>query len=58
MKKLYIILSFCFIFCICNISCFAAATNSYDVYGSKTGSYRKQGNTINAYDRYGSKTGS
>ena len=35
-----------------------AATNSYDRYGSKTGSYKQSGSTINHYDKYGSKTGS
>ena len=28
-------------------------TNSYDAYGQKNGSYKKNGSTINQYDRYG-----
>lgn len=38
--------------------CFAATTNSYDKYGSKTGSYRTNGSTVTQYDKYSSKTGS
>lgn len=38
--------------------CFAATTNSYDKYGSKTDSYRTTGSTVTQYDKYGSKTGS
>src|SRR5574344_454606 len=33
-------------------------TNSYDKYGSKTGSYKQTSNGYNSYDKYGSKTGS
>lgn len=36
--------------------CFA--TDIYDQYGHKTGSYKTNGNTITQYDKYGHKTGS
>ena len=40
-----------------SISTFASATNSYDKYGSKTGSYRTNGKVTTHYDKYGSMTG-
>ena len=33
-------------------------TNSYDMFGQKTGSYSLRGTTINQYDKYGQRTGS
>ena len=53
MRKILLFLFAFFIFAGC---CFAATTNSYDKYGSKTGSFRTNGSTINQYDKYGSKT--
>lgn len=55
MKKILAILFSLFLF---TSTCFSA-TNSYDQYGSKTGSYKSNssGDTIK-YDRYGSKIGS
>ena len=55
-KVLSILLLLCFIFFTANIS--EAAVNSYDRYGSKTGSYRETSSGFNSYDKYGSKTGS
>ena len=43
MKKLLCILISLLFFASC---CFAATTNSYDKYGSKTGSYKTNGNTV------------
>ena len=34
------------------------ATNSYNKYGQRTGSYKQSGSTINHYNQYGQKTGS
>ena len=57
MKKLFsILLLFCFIFLTANVS--EAVVNSYDRYGSKTGSYRETSSGYNSYDKFGSKTGS
>lgn len=55
MRKILLFLFAFFIFAGC---CFAATTNSYDKYGSKTGSFRTNGSTINQYDKYGRKVGS
>ena len=54
MKKFLAILFSLFLF---TSTCFSA-TNSYDQYGSKTGSYRKTSSGYNSYDKYGAKTGS
>ena len=55
MKKIFILIFVFFIFAGC---CFATTRNSYDQYGSKTGSFRTNGSTINQYDKYGRKVGS
>ena len=53
MKKLFLSLLILFI----TASYALCATNSYDRYGSKTGSYKSNSSgTINHYDKYGSKT--
>lgn len=55
MKKFLAILFSLFLF---TSTCFAA-TNSYDRYGSKTGSYKSNSSgDVTRYDKYGSKTGS
>lgn len=43
MKKLLSLLVSLFLLMGC---CFAATTNSYDKYGSKTGSYKTNGSTV------------
>ena len=56
-KVLSILLLFCFIFLTANIS--DAAVNSYDRYGSKTGSFKKDSSgRVTEYDKYGRKVGS
>ena len=53
MKKLFAII---FVSLLLTSSAFAG--NTYNQYGSKTGSYRTNGSTTTTYDRYGSRTGS
>ena len=54
MKKF---LSIFLILVFTSISVFASTTNSYDRNGSKTGSFRANGNVTTKYDKYGSKIG-
>ena len=58
MKKLFsILLLFCFLVLTVNIS--NAAVNSYDQYGRKTGSFKKDSSgRVTEYDKYGRKVGS
>ncbi len=52
MKKLFAII---FVYLLLTGSAFAG--NTYNQYGSKTGSYRTNSSTTTTYDRYGSRTG-
>lgn len=54
MKKIILII-FAFLLTINTAYCI---TNSYDKFGSKTGSYKETSSGYNSYDKYGSKTGS
>ena len=56
-KVLSILLLFCFIFLTANIS--DAAVDSYDQYGRKTGSFKKDSSgRVTEYDKYGRKVDS
>lgn len=55
-KVLSILLLFCFIFLTVNVS---EAVNSYDKYGRKSGSFKKDSSgRVTEYDKYGRKVGS
>ena len=57
MKKLFsILLLFCFMFLTANVS---EAVTSYDKYGRKTGSFKKDSSgRVTENDKYGRKVGS
>jgi hypothetical protein len=55
MRKILLFLFAFFIFAGC---CFATTTNSYDKYGTKTGSFKTNSNGVTTqYDKYCSKFG-
>ena len=52
MKKIFLILSILLCFMLSTINVFGASVNSYDKYGTKTGSYRETSSGYNTYNKY------